>query len=183
MTFKTPLLLGAAMLMGLLTPAFSADADAPFVDSGHEWEGFYAGVGFGAGGAGVDFQGIGSKGKTDIDGKNANISGIVGYNYMAGDWLIGVESSLRTVGLDKKKAVAGLGDVTAQSDWVGTMQLRGGYAFDSVMFYGTAGFAVTDLELKSSLGYSFRDDAKLNGTKKKFDFGEGVVRVGFTRKF
>jgi outer membrane immunogenic protein len=215
MTFKTPLLLGVAMLMGLLTPAFSADADAPFVDSGHDWEGFYAGVGFGAGGAGVDFQGIGSKGKTDLDGKNANISGIVGYNYMAGDWLIGVESSLGTVGLDKKKAVAGLGDVTAQSDWVGSMQLRGGYAFDSVLLYGTAGLAVTDLELKSSLGgkynktvaglvvgvggefalsdnwtaraealgYSFQDNAKLNGVKKKFDFGEGVVRVGITRKF
>ncbi len=218
MTFKTLSLFtltAAVLMMGVLAPAQSADADAPIPDKGHDWEGFYAGVGFGAGGAGVDFRGIGSKGKTDIDGKNANISGIIGYNFMADGWLLGVESSIGTVGLDKKKAVAGLGDVTAQSDWVGTMQLRGGYAFDSVMLYGTAGLAVTDLELKSSLGgkynktvaglvvgvggefalsdnwtaraealgYSFQDDAKLNATKRKFDFGEGVVRVGITRKF
>jgi outer membrane immunogenic protein len=214
MNFKT-CLCSAAMMMGLLAPAWAADADAPFADPGHDWEGFYAGVGFGAGGAGIDFAGIGKTGKTEIDGKGATFSGIVGYNYMAGDWLLGVESSVGTVGLNKTRAVTGLGNVRAQSDWLGTMQLRGGYAFDSVMLYGTAGLAVTDLQLKSSLGgkydktvaglvvgvggefalsdnwtaraealaYTFHDDAKLNGAKKKFDFGDAVVKVGFTRKF
>lgn len=218
MTFKTLSLFtaSAAVLMtGLLAPAQAADADAAFADKGHDWEGFYAGIGFGAGGAGVDFDGIGKKGVTDLDSTKANIAGIVGYNFMADGWLLGVESSLGSVGLNKKKAVPGLGDITAKSDWVGTMQLRGGYAFDNVMLYGTAGLAITDLEMRSSLGgkydktvaglvvgvggefalsdnwtaraealgYAFSDEGTFNGTKKKFDFGEGVVRVGITHKF
>jgi outer membrane immunogenic protein len=218
MTFKTLSVItpvAALLALALLAPVQAADADAPFADAGHDWEGFYAGVGFGAGGAGVDFAGIGKKGKTDLDGKNANIAGIVGYNYMAGDWLLGVESTFGSVGLNKKSAVAGLGDITAKSDWVGTMQLRGGYAFDSLMLYGTAGLAITDIDLRSSLGgkfnktvagmvvgvgsefalsdswsaraevlgYSFRNEGTFNGAKKKFDFGEGVVRVGVTHKF
>jgi outer membrane immunogenic protein len=218
MTLKTSILFSATLAtlaMGLLQPVFAADVDQPFADTGHNWEGFYAGVGFGAGGAGVDFAGIGSKGKTEIDDKGATVAGIAGYNYMAGDWLLGVEGSFGTVGLNKSVAVAGLGNVRAKSDWLGTMQLRGGYTFDNVLLYGTAGLAITDLELSSSLGgkynktktglvvgvggefalsdnwtaraealaYSFQDEATLNGAKRKFDFGEGVVRVGFTRKF
>lgn len=218
MTFNKLSLFTATIVLlaaGSLAQVRAADADAPFADVGHDWEGFYAGIGFGAGGAGVDFEGIGKKGRTDIDGKNGHVVGIAGYNYMAGDWLLGIESSLGSVGLNKKSAVAGLGDITAKSDWVGTLQLRGGYAFDSVMLYGTAGLAVTDLDVRSSLGgkynktvgglvvgvgsefalsdnwtaraevlgYSFQDEGTFNGAKKKFDFGEGVVRVGFSRKF
>lgn len=151
----------------------------------------------------------------DIKDKGASISGIAGYNFMAGDWLLGVEGSIASVGLDKTSALTGLGNVRAQSDWLGTVQLRSGYAFDSVLLYGTAGVALTDIELSSSLGgkydetvgglvvgvgaelalsdnwsaraealaYSFKDKARLNGVDRKFDFGDAVVKVGFTRKF
>jgi opacity protein-like surface antigen len=84
-----------------------------------------------------------------------------------------------------------------------------------VLLYGTAGLAVTDLKLSSSLGgkydknlaglvvgvggelalsdnwsmraeglaYSFKDEATLNGAKRKFDFGDAVIRVGLTHQF
>jgi outer membrane immunogenic protein len=218
MNFRTPLLMCAglaAMLISGLPHAMAADADQPFVDAGHDWEGFYVGMGLGAGGAGVDFDGIGDKNKLDIKDEGASLSGIAGYNFVAGNWLVGVEGSIATVGLDKSAALTGLGTVRSQSDWLGTMQVRGGYTFDNVLLYGTAGLAVTDLELTSSLGgkfdknlmgvvvgvggefafsdnwsmraeglaYAFDDNATLNGTKKKFEFGDAVARVGLTYKF
>jgi outer membrane immunogenic protein len=218
MNFKTSYLVCAtvaATLIGGVPHAMAADADQPFADTGHNWEGFYAGVGLGAGGVGVDFDGIGGKDTFDITDKGASLSGIAGYNFVADGWLLGVEGSLASVGLDKSAALSGLGTVRAQSDWLGSVQLRGGYAFDNVLLYGTAGLAITDVQLSSSLGgkfdknltglvlgvggefaisdswtmraeglaYAFEDEAKLNGSKKKFDFGDAVVRVGLTHQF
>jgi outer membrane immunogenic protein len=218
MNFKTPLLVCTAIAtvwIGCVPQAYAADYDQPVVDAGHNWEGFYAGVGLGGGGAGIDFAGVGSKNKLDIEDKGASLSGIAGYNFVAGSWLFGLEGSIATVGLDKSAALTGLGTVKTESDWLGTMQLRGGYTFDNVLLYGTAGLAVTDLKLSSSLGgkydknlaglvvgvggelalsdnwsmraeglaYSFKDEATLNGAKRKFDFGDAVIRVGLTHQF
>ncbi len=218
MNFKTSLLvcftMGAAMV-GSLPGAGAADFEQPVATADHNWEGFYAGVGLGAGGVGVDFDGIGSKNKLDIEDQGASLSGIAGYNFVAGSWLFGLEGTIASVGVDKSAALTGLGTVKAQSDWLGTLQLRGGYTFDNLLLYGTAGLAVTDVKLSSSLGgkfdknlaglvlgvggelalsdswtmraeglaYTFSDEATLNGVKKKFDFGDAVIRVGLTHKF
>jgi outer membrane immunogenic protein len=203
--------------LAMIAPASAADPEvAPvFADDTQNWEGFYVGVGVSAMGSGIDIGGVGKKGDLDIDASRAGISGIAGYNYMAGNWLLGLEGSISSVGLDKTSAVTGLGNVNIQSDWLATMQLRGGYAFDDLLLYGTAGLALQDLELSSSLGgkydktlkgavfgvgaeyamsdswairaealaMTFNDDAKLNGSKRKFDFADGLVRVGITHKF
>jgi outer membrane immunogenic protein len=218
MNFKRPYLFCATamtLMMGQVPTVYAADYEQPAAEAERSWEGFYAGVGVSGQGSGIDFANVGKKGDLDIKESGASISGIIGYNYMAGNWLLGVEGSLGSVGFDKTQAITGLGNVKAQSDWLATMQLRGGYAFDSLLLYGTAGLALQDLEMSSSLGgkydetlagavvgvgaefamsdswairaealaLTFQDDATLNGSKRKFDFADGIVRVGLTHQF
>jgi outer membrane immunogenic protein len=218
MEFKAPQLLlatVAALALGAMTPTLAADYDTPPADAAHNWDGFYMGIGVAGQGTGIDFADIGKKGDLDIDGRRAGLSGIAGFNYTSGGWLLGVEGSFGSIGFDKTKDITGLGRVKAKSDWLGTMQVRGGYAFDDLLLYGTAGLALQDLEFNSSLGgkfdktltgtvvgigaeyalsdswamraealaVGFRNDATLNGTKRKFDFADGIVRVGVTHQF
>jgi opacity protein-like surface antigen len=46
-------------------------------------------------------------------------------------------------------------------------------------------FAISDswTMRAEGLAYAFEDEATLNGNKKKFDFGDAVVRVGLTHQF
>ena len=78
----------------------------------------------------------------------------MGYNFTNGPWVWGVEADISGHGFDKKKpkAVASLGNLTADDAPLGSLRLRGGYAWNSVLLYGTAGVAFTNIEVKSSLG-------------------------------
>lgn len=116
------------------------------------WQGLYAGFTIGAVGAGVDVDKFGKKDDTDLDGSSAGFGGVVGYNIANGPWVWGVEADINGGGLDEKKAIAGLGTLSAESNWYGSLRLRGGYAWERVMIYGTAGIAFSELDIKSSLG-------------------------------
>lgn len=218
MNFKTMFMISGvvgSLVLGTASAVSAADLEQPVLDADHNWEGLYAGIGVSGQGSGIDFANVGKKGDLDISGKRAGVSGIAGYNYMAGSWLLGIEGSVGSVGFDKTKVVTGLGNVKAKSDWMATMQFRGGYAFDDLLLYGTVGLALQDLEFNSSLGgkydktlagavvgigaeyalsdtwailteglaLTFKDDATLNGSKRKFDFADGIVRVGLTHQF
>jgi outer membrane immunogenic protein len=64
----------------------------------------------------------------------------------------GVEADIAPTGFDTSKTLAGLGRVSASSDVAGTLRLRGGYAWNDLLLYATAGLALSDLEIKSSAG-------------------------------
>jgi outer membrane immunogenic protein len=183
----------------------------------HDWEGLYVGIAGDLSKSGVDISGIGKKGDLDIESKKSRISGavIAGYNFTSGPWVFGAEGNLGTLGLEEVKAVTGLGNVKSEADWAASISLRGGYAFDNLLLFGTAGIAIADLETSSSLGgkfdkvvpgavfgvgaeyaftdslsaraellgYAFRGEATLNGSKRDVDLGHGVVRLGMTYKF
>ncbi len=116
------------------------------------WRGLYWGLAVGASGGGVDVENIGKKDKMDVDGSSLSVSVIGGYNFTNGPWIWGIEADLFDPGLDERKAIAGLGTLSAKSDWHGSLRLRAGYAWDRAMVYGTAGLALAELEIKSSLG-------------------------------
>jgi outer membrane immunogenic protein len=117
------------------------------------WQGFYAGIMLGANGTALDVDKVGTT--TDLKATKAGIGGFAGYNFANnGPWIWGVEADLQGHGFDSKKpkAVTGLGNVSGESALLGSLRLRGGYAWNNVLLYGTAGLAITDLEAKSSLG-------------------------------
>jgi outer membrane immunogenic protein len=139
-------------------------ADFESEESGkHDWQGFYIGGAADLSKSGVDISGVGNSGDLDIESKKESIGGtaIAGYNFTSGPWVFGAEGTLGMVGLKETKAITGLGNVTAEADWIATMGLRGGYAFDNLLLFGTAGIAFADLQASSSLGGKF--DKKVPG--------------------
>ena len=74
--------------------------------------------------------------------------------YLSGiaPWLEIYQADINSSGFDESKAIAGLGTLSANANWYGSLRLRGGYTWDRLMLYGTAGLALADLEIKSSLG-------------------------------
>ncbi len=143
----------AASLCALASmPVIAADDDFLQREAQRDWSGFYAGMALGGSIGGADFENIGKKDKLDIDDSDFTASAIAGYNFTSNGWMLGVESDLTRLNFSKKSAVAGLGSISQDADWLGSVALRGGYAWDSVMIYGTAGLAASDFEVSSSLG-------------------------------
>jgi outer membrane immunogenic protein len=201
-----------------LSLASAQAADYETDQSGkHDWEGMYFGGAVDVSKSGVDISGFGKEGDFDIKEKKKVIGGtaIAGYNFTSGPWVFGAEGTLGSVGLKETTSITGLGNVNAESNWIGTVGLRGGYAIDNLLIFGTAGLAFSDLKASSSLGgnfkktvpgavvgigaeyafddnwsaraellgYAFRGDATLNGSKRNLDLGHGVARLGLTYKF
>lgn len=134
----------AASVLIVAAPAFAADLNAPApndtyyappASSAFDWTGAYVGAT-----AGLGF------GQTSSSGHGGNKEGFApgiygGYNYQVDPhWVIGGEADLTA------------GPLATAPNWFGTARARGGYAFDNMLVYGTAGMAVGQGTLKSSLG-------------------------------
>jgi outer membrane immunogenic protein len=63
-----------------------------------------------------------------------------GYNWQTGPWVFGVEGDIQATGADDTFA-----PWKFSNPWFGTVRGRGGYAFNNVFFYGTAGLAFGEL--------------------------------------
>jgi outer membrane immunogenic protein len=149
----SPVSIAAASFCALASlPGLAADNDYLQQEAQRDWSGFYAGVALGSATGGSDFENIGKKDELDIDDSGYAASAIAGYNFTSNGWMLGVETDLTRLNIDNTSAAAGLGSITQEADWLGSLALRGGYAWDSVMVYGTAGLAASDYEVSSSLG-------------------------------
>lgn len=228
------LILASSALALMSASAFAADlpartmapAPAPFVSAPmFTWTGFYVGVNAGwtrndteakdRGFTGV----VGSYPTINLGGRNDFIGGAqVGYNQQFGMFVGGIEADINYLG-DRSSsaavAVAGLGGfgittATARSslDWLGTVRLRAGVAFDRALIYGTGGLALgspnqtltisgpggvthfgSDDEMKAgwTLGagaeYAFTDNLTMKAEYLYYDLGSTTVtaapRVGF----
>jgi outer membrane immunogenic protein len=81
-----------------------------------------------------------------VDNNPTRPSGFVGgaqagYNWQTGPWVFGIEGDLQGTGA---------ADTFAQwkfsNPWFGTLRGRAGYAFNNILFYGTAGLAFGELQ-------------------------------------
>jgi outer membrane immunogenic protein len=156
--------IAAACVLSWSSPAVSADLGGRAVPEPVSsytnqdqrpalWQGAYGGVTLGYSSSGLDVDKVGSD--LDLKSNNIQLGGFVGYNFTdAGPWVWGVEADLQGHGFDKKKpaTVAGLGTLTSDNAALASVRLRGGYVWNDVLLYGTAGVALTNLEAKSSLG-------------------------------
>jgi outer membrane immunogenic protein len=63
-----------------------------------------------------------------------------GYNWQTGHWVFGVEGDIEVSGADDTFA-----PWKFSNPWFGTVRGRAGYAFNNILFYGTAGLAFGEL--------------------------------------
>jgi outer membrane immunogenic protein len=80
-----------------------------------------------------------------VDNNVTKPSGFVGgaqagYNFQTGPWVFGVEGDLQATGASDTFA-----PWKFSNPWFGTVRGRGGYAFNNVFLYGTAGLAFGEL--------------------------------------
>jgi outer membrane immunogenic protein len=116
------------------------------------WSGFYVGVngGYGFGNSNWSTLPTGPTGTFNVNG--GLVGGTAGFNYQIGQLVLGLEGDFDWQGLKGSTtnaaclvATAGLACNT-QTDYLGTIRGRIGYAFDRIMVYGTGGAAVTDIK-------------------------------------
>lgn len=147
--------LAGGLLLGAAGSAAAADLGYGMKDQAAYpalWQGRYFGFNIGTSGTGVDVKGTGEHDKFDISGTGFSGGILVGYNFRNGPWVGGIEADFNGAAFEDSKNLTGLGKVTLSSHGYGSLRVRGGYAWDSVLLYATGGIGFTEYNLKSSLG-------------------------------
>lgn len=161
--------LTAAVMAVSPISAFAADAiaEAPAAPASetvafYDWTGAYAGATAGYGWNKTTFSGSASADKHDVNGAYAG--GYVGYNFIQnGPWVAGAEADFAKDWANKAYSEGGA-NVELENKWSASVRGRAGYAFDRSLVYGTAGWAVTKLEMGATgPGVAFAEKETLNG--------------------
>lgn len=145
-----------------MAPAFGADLAArtytkapPAAVAINNWSGFY--IGAMGGYASENSSGIGS-----LSGGFAG--GTIGYNWQTGPVVFGLEADAAWADVGATITAPGLASVSDRIRDMGTVRGRIGYAFDSVLLYGTGGYAWADNRISATaLGVSISDSQVHSG--------------------
>ncbi len=108
------------------------------------WNGLYFGADIGWAG-----------GQSDLSGainRTAEASGFlggvhVGYNFHSGSLVAGLEVDADWTGAQGQEKLSGGDTLDVSADWLSSLRMRLGYATGSWLFYGTAGVALTGLDV------------------------------------
>ncbi len=128
----------SAMAMG-----FAASAQA----AGYNWNGFYAGVQVGSDSGDTNMRwGLtpggalpNNDGPVDIDGYSAGLT--LGYNASFNAFVFGLEGDIEHATLNGNDNDVGGHTNELEAEWMGSLRLRAGYAFDRTLVYVTGGYA------------------------------------------
>lgn len=182
MTFKRKFLI-AASTAGALAMASGAAFAADPVEAGYDWSGFYFGAHFGYGGADVsgDFDlsdGAGdfvldTSGSFDLDPEGILGGAQAGFNWQTGNFVLGVEADVSFTDWDDDLSNADLETVSVDTDFLATLRLRAGFAADNLLFYATAGAAITDTEF-TAVNFTPADSGSVDLDDIGFVFGAGI---------
>ncbi len=121
-------------------PAYKAPLAVPTYLPMNPWAGFY----FGAN-AGYGWENFGGNNAPTASASDWFFGGQLGYNWLAGSWLFGLEGDLQGNGAKIGSAAGTCGaaacTVTGRINAYGTARGRVGYAFGPTMVYATGGAA------------------------------------------
>ena len=78
--------------------------------------------------------------------------GTAGYNWQTGNVVLGLEADAAWADVSAGFGIPGLASVDYTIRSMGTVRGRVGYAFDSVLIYGTGGYAWSDNRLSATSG-------------------------------
>jgi len=174
------LVLGAVALLAALWAPSAQAADFNYRSSyptvtqpldGYSWLGPYLGgnIGYAWG---------------SVDNNPTKPSGFVGgvqagynwqpWNWQGGSWVFGLEGDLQATGADDTFA-----PWKFSNPWFGTVRGRAGYAFNNILFYGTAGLAFG--ELRGLTFGSFSDSHTNAGWTAGVGAEFGLGQFGFAQ--
>ncbi len=148
-------------------PRYEAPLYAP---SQHIWTGLYFGLN--AGGAFGTFSATSTFGPLSADLGSVNASGFIGGGQVGAQiqyehLLFGVEGDFQGSSQDHTDSFSVSGvpvSVSASMPWFATFRGRVGWAFDSLLLYGTGGLAIIDGKLSASaLGLTASTEDSHNG--------------------
>lgn len=101
----------------------------------YDWSGAYLGAMLGYTWAEYDPEAL-----SDVDDKGYVAGGYTGFNFQSGSLVFGLEGDFASVGLDDTS-----GGTSLETDMMGSVRGRVGYAFDRVLAYGTGGVAFANV--------------------------------------
>lgn len=177
--FKRVLLAGAASTL-LISAAQAADVEAP---AAYDWTGGYIGLqgGYGWADSGVDLDAADGSGGTGpgpddneiiVDAREGNVEtdgfiggAHIGYNFQSDMLVFGVEGDIEYSDMngdaDIRQSAGGpvIGDASKDVDWLGSLRLRTGVAFDRALIYATGGLAVGGVEVESDAPNAVESDS------------------------
>ena len=150
--------LSGALVLGGIAPALAADLggsikDAPVYQEPaprFNWTGFYLGANLGGAWANGDAsysQGGATLFSSSVNDSSVIGGGQIGYNWQAGQLVVGIEADLAAQTLSS--SATSLGNAVSLSHnnrWVGTVRPRIGYATGSALLYITGGLAYGNVE-------------------------------------
>lgn len=160
------------------------------------WTGFYVGVNAGVLFTDNDIRTSGNAANTatnvalnrrpgslSISDEAFTIGGQVGYNYQIGNIVLSAEADLNYVDLKStSRFLSSVGDPSTyrqELDYLGTVRLRIGYAFDRALIYATGGLAYGDV--KNSANFFTNtpgNPLQFAGSKSDIEVGYTVSRCG-----
>ncbi len=131
--------------------------------------GAYLGITAGISSKGASIDRSPATGEFDLYNNSLSFGVVGGYNWIFNDrFVLGLEADLVSAGGDAKKTDVTFGAVKTSGNFVGSIRARGGVSWNSALFYGTAGLAISDIATKPV------------GTSNSKDFRTGLVfGVGF----
>lgn len=154
----------------LATTALSGIARAEPADSVYDWSGFYVGahVGYGESAASGlfegrpedDFENFGGSFDLDPDGVVGGLK--AGYNWQFDNIVFGVEADITFTDWSERLTSSQGDSVEVNTDLIGTLRGRLGYATDGLLIFVTGGVALSDAEYQAHSN-SFDGTDKFNG--------------------
>lgn len=101
----------------------------------YNWSGVYLGAMLGYTWAEYNHEALG-----DIDDDGYVVGGYTGFNIQSGSLVFGIEGDFASVDLDETS-----GGTRVETDMIGNVRGRVGYAFDRILAYGTGGVAFANV--------------------------------------
>ena len=102
----------------------------------------------------------------------------IGYNYQIGNVVLGVETDIQYTDISSRTSRVGTSNANSvfsqDLDYLGTVRLRAGYAFDRVMVYATGGLAYGDVSNRATF-FNAVSPGQVDYVGSKSD-----VKVGYT---
>jgi outer membrane immunogenic protein len=144
------LLIGTVHAADMATPKTAMPILPPPVQPTMEWTGFYVGLNGGYGWSEALNVSIVETARNKSFMRSSTMpggfvgGGQAGYNWQSGHWVFGFEADIQYVDLGgavEWNGFEGLRLSSGQSQYMGTVRARLGYAIDRTMFYATGGFA------------------------------------------
>jgi outer membrane immunogenic protein len=153
------LLLAATGFALASAPALAADfgdleplptPDVSVAEPANDWSGFYLGalLGYSWGDADADPFG-------DVEAEGIDGGGYAGATWQFGNFVLGAEADVIASGVDSDD-----GAVAVEQGLNGSLRARAGIALDQFLLYGTAGGAISEVELS---GFGASDEETLLG--------------------